>query len=577
VAPASPTSAFPLGDWLVEPALNRISRGGTVCHLRPRLMDLLVYLTRRAGQVVTKDEILEHVWRQQFVAESVLSRSVADLRRALEDDAEKPKFIETIPKRGYRLVAAVPAPPARDTRPSSLTSIVVLPFADLAPERDHEYFCDGLAEELTNNLAQLAGLRVVARTSAFAFRGRGIDVREIGRQLSVDAVLEGAVQRAGGRLRVTVQLIDVADGCHRWSQRFDRPAGDVFAIEDEIVQAVVAALRVKLFGPQAGRATVKTTSSPAAHDLYLRGRHLAARRSPEPIAQALECFRRAVEADPSYAAAHAAIAECHAVAGFSGFARPADVIPLARQSASRAVALAPGLAEGYAVLGHVTGMFDWQWAEAETCFQRALELSPGYALARVWYSHLLTASGRFGEAIEEMERACECDPLSPTVRTTFGLALFYARDFDRAEETFRTVLQSDPTFALAHFHLGRLYGVLGRHEEAVEQHAAASAIPIALGFLAAAWKQLGRPDRAADVVRELGQLAQVRYVGPLAWFVASVGDNDAQLQWLERAMDDREGSVPLLNTDAGLDHLRSDPRLTALIGRLGLPVVENRK
>ena len=304
-----------------------------------------------------------------------------------------------------------------------------------------------------------------------------------------------------------------------------------------------------------------------------KGRHLAARRNPDSMAQALQCFERAVEADPSYAAAHAAVGECRAVAGFAGFARPSDVFPLARQAAVRARELDPELADAHAVLGHVAGTYEWHWAEAEAHFQRALELSPGYALARVWYSHLLTASGRFDEAVEETERACECDPLSPTVRTTLGLALYYARRFERAEETFKAVLEADPSFALAHFHLGRLCMVQGRLEEAIEQHAAASVIPTALGFLAGAWRRLGRPDRAADVVREIDRLAGSRYVGPLVWFAANADDPDAQLLWLERAADAREGALALLNTDAGLDSLRGNPRYHAIVGRLGLPVV----
>jgi TolB-like protein/tetratricopeptide (TPR) repeat protein len=573
VEPAFPRAAFTLGDWLVEPALDRISKDGAVRHLRPRLMDLLVFLAQHPGEVVTKDQILDHVWQQRFVAESVLSRSVADLRQLLDDDAEQPRYIETIPKRGYRLVAAEGSLVPRAADAARRPSVVVLPFVDMASGHDQEYFCDGLAEELTNGLAQLAGLRVVARTSAFAFKGRAVDVRQVGRALNVGAVLEGGVQRAGDRLRVTVQLIDVADSCHLWSQRFDRPAGDIFAIEDEIVRSVVLALKVKLLGDRAGRAMVRTTANPAAHDLYLKGRHLAARRSPESMAQALQCFERAVEADPSYAAAHAAIGECQAVAGFAGFSRPSDVFPLARQAAIRARELDPDLADAHAVLGHESGMFEWRWDEAEAHFQRALELSPGYALARVWYSHLLTASGRFDEAIEETERACECDPLSPTVRATLGLALYYARRFERAEETYKAVLDADPSFALAHFFLGRLYMVQGRLEEAVEQQAAASVIPTALGVLAGAWRRLGRPDRARDLVRGLERLAKARYVGPLAWFVANADDPDAQLAWLERAVDAREGSVPLLNTDAGMDPLRGDPRYHAIIGRLGLPVV----
>jgi serine/threonine-protein kinase len=311
--------------------------------------------------------------------------------------------------------------------------------------------------------------------------------------------------------------------------------------------------------------------TPAAHDLYLKGRHWSARRNPDALHQALACLEAAVKAAPSYAAAHAAIGECHCVMGFAGFARPSEVFPLGRQAGERALEIDPDSADAHAVLGHEAGTFEWQWEQAEEHFQRALALSPGHALARIWYSHLLAASGRFAEAIDHTERACECDPLSPTMRTTLGLALYYARQFERAEEAFRAVLETDPTFALAHFHLGRLCALQGRFDEAVQQQTAASAIPTAVGFLAGAWRRLGRPDRADEATRELERMAQARYVGPLAWFAASVGDPDAELSWLARAFDAREGSVPLLNTDAGMDHLRGDPRFEALVRRLGLP------
>ena len=574
--PANPRAAFHLGDWLVEPDLDRIGRGPLVRHLRPRLMDLLVFLAEHAGQPVTKDQILELVWRQQFVAESVLSRSIADLRRLLDDDAEHPRYIETIPKRGYRLVASVTAR-AASPAPSSGSaphrpSIVVLPFVDMAAGHDQDYFCDGLAEELTNGLAQLPGLRVVARTSAFAFKGRSIDVRDIGRELNVAVVLEGGVQREGSRLRVTVQLIDVSDGCHIWSERFDRTAGGIFEIEDEIVGAVVEALKVRLLDGRGARPMAGRTLDPAAHDLYLKGRHWAARRSADALPQALRLFEQAVEIDPGYAAAHAAIGECHAVSGFMSIARPRDTFPLARKSAERALAIDPALAEGHAVLGHESGMFEWRWGDAEACFQRALELSPGYALARVWYSHLLAASGRFEEGIAQTERACECDPLSPTIQTTLGLALYYAGLFERAADRYQEVLRVDPSFALARFHLGRLYAVQGRFAEACEQlEQAAEGAPIALGFLAGACRLLGRDRRAAESVARLERLAKSRYVGPMAWFGANMGDRDAQLSWLARALDEREGVVPLLNTDPALAGLHGDPRFESLRGRLGLP------
>ncbi|MDD1632596.1 MAG: winged helix-turn-helix domain-containing protein, partial [Methylococcaceae bacterium] len=275
--PATQQADFRLGEWSVQPRLGRISNSNGTVHLRPLLMDLLLLLARSPGRAVSKEEITRAVWGRRFLADSALTRLVAELRQSLGDDPECPRFIETIPKRGYCLIAAVvgdlrPAAPV-DVQPS----IAVLPFLDMAREKDQEYFCDGLAEELTNALTRLCGLRVIARTSAFSFKGKAVDVREIGRQLNVGAVVEGGVQRSAGRLRITVQLIETADGGHLWSDRFDLGASDIFAIQDEIARAVVSALRIKLPGLEETRLMRRHTQDLEAHDLYLRGRYMAAR------------------------------------------------------------------------------------------------------------------------------------------------------------------------------------------------------------------------------------------------------------------------------------------------------------
>ena len=567
-----PLPAFRLGDWLVDPSLNRLSRGGVVEHARPRLIELLVFLAKHAGQLVTKEQILDEVWQQRFVAESVLSRSVADLRQLLGDEAGQPRFIETIPKRGYRLVAAVSWFAARPA-PLPEPSIVVLPFVDMAPGHDQEYFCDGLAEELTNGLAQLPGCRVVARTSAFAFKGRSIDVREIGRQLNVSTVLEGGVQRDGDRLRITVQLIDAESGVHVWSHRFDCTNADLFAVEDETVSAVVAALRVRMIEGREPSVIQGRTADPEAHDLYLRGRFLSARRSADALAEAARHFQGAIDRDRGYAAAHAAIAECHAVAAFMLLQRPSDAYPRARASAERALALAPDLADAHAVLGHELGMYEWRWREAEEHFRQAIALNPGHAMARVWYSHLLDAFGRFQDAIAQLERACECDPLAPTVRMSLGLGRYHAGDVGQAVSQYLKVLELAPSFLLARFQLGRAYGVLGRLEEAAEQQAkAAPAVPIALAFLASVQRRLGRIEQADASLAQLDDLSRTRYIGPFTRSCAYLWEPE-QVTWLTRAFDEHEGQVPMLNVDPGAAHLRRNPVFRALLDRLGLPRV----
>jgi adenylate cyclase len=266
--PAPPTAGsadadFRLGEWLVQPSLGRISGVRGKFHLRPLLMDLITLLARSPGRLVTREEINRTVWGRRFLAESSLSRLVAELRHVLGDDSENPSYLETIPKRGYRLIAPVSI--EGSMRPGS--SIAVLPFTDMSQAKDQEYFCDGLAEELTNALTRVRGLRVIARTSALAFKDRSLDATEIGLQLNVRTIVEGSVQRSADRLRVTVQLINAADGSHMWSEHFDRREGDIFAIEDEIAQAVVAGLRIKLLGAEESGLGGRHPEDLDAHDL----------------------------------------------------------------------------------------------------------------------------------------------------------------------------------------------------------------------------------------------------------------------------------------------------------------------
>lgn len=362
------TVSFRLGEWLVEPSLNRLTRGERVAHLEPRAMDLLVYLAERAGKVVGREELLDAVWQRQFVADATLSHAVAKLRRALGDDPQGACFIETIPKRGYRLVATIGKPtpagggegrarraavPAVEPRPPALPGLAVLPFVDMSPGGDQEYLCDGVAEEITNALACLAEMRVAARTSAFAFKGARLDVREIGQQLGVDAVLEGSVRKAGGRLRITVQLVSVADGMHLWAERFEAGDEDVFAVQDAIAGGVVRRMHVP---PAAGQVELfgrRGSPGRGAYDLYLRGRHLLNRRRREEVHCALEYLEQAVAADDVFSLPHVAIAAAFSVLALWGTVPPEPAHARARTAATRAVELDPASAEAHAWLGWV--------------------------------------------------------------------------------------------------------------------------------------------------------------------------------------------------------------------------------
>jgi TolB-like protein/Tfp pilus assembly protein PilF len=563
---------FRVADWLVEPRGCRISRRGRTAHVRPRLIDLLHFLASNPGRVVGKDEIFEHVWHGDFVVESVLARSIADLRRILDDRAAAPRVIETIAKRGYRLIAPVAWIATGDAVPRP--SVAVLPFANLGPDPVEQYFCDGITEELTNALASVAGLRVTARTSAFAFRDLAVDVREVGRQLGVGHVVEGSVRRLDAAFRVTVQLIDASDGCHRWSRRFDRPSGDVFALQDEIAQAIRSDLEVTLLGNHGADVGPRRVPNREAHDLYLRGRYTFALRTAAALSGAARLFEDAIEKDPAYALAHAALAQTLIHRAFIGHLSPAEGFPKAMAAARRALDLDAGLAEGHAALGVALHTYAWDWNEAERELRRAIELAPSSADAHVGFANLLATIGRVDEALAEAERAERLDPLSQFVRVCVALRYSESRAFDQALRHLRTTLSMNPAFGTVHLHVGRVFWATGRFEEALSAlQQAPRDLPLARGLLGAVLGRLGRHAEAREVIAELERLSGERYVGavPFALIYQGLGDLDRALEWYTKAFDAREAILTVLVVDPVTEILRTDGRLRPLLERMHLP------
>ena len=464
---------------------------------------------------------------------------------------------------------------SRKTAPSAgpVPSLVVLPFTGIGADPQDEYFGDGLAEELTNVLSRIPGLRVIARTSAFAFKGKPADVCEIARHLRVANVVEGAVRHAGGQLRITVRLVHVSDRSCIWSESFDRQAGELLAIQSEIAGAVVTGLKVRLLGGDPSPLTERRSIDPEAYDLYLRGRHFLARRTPEALVRAAAYFRQALERSPGDAPTCAALAECYCVTGFLGFGPPKKAFALARTASAEARRLDLTLSELDAIDGYIAFAHDWNWSGAGSLLQRAGERSPNYAPAPLWRSFLMSVLHRHEAAEVAVERAWELDPLSLYVQTHVGLAALWARRYDAALARFRNVLAMDPDFALANFHLGRTCLILGRTRESVPYlQRASAAIPTALGALAFAHVKLGERKRAMQVVTEMERLSTSQYVGPMAFAAAHMGLNvDRSIEWIGRALDEREGMAILLGVDPGFDGLRDHPGYHGLLQRMGLP------
>jgi serine/threonine protein kinase/tetratricopeptide (TPR) repeat protein len=447
-------------------------------------------------------------------------------------------------------------------------SVAVLPFANLSADPEQEYFCDGMAEEIINSLAQLDGLKVVARTSSFAFKGKNEDVREMGRQLGVETLLEGSVRRAGNRLRVTTQLVQVSDGCHLWSERFDRNMEDVFAIQDEISLAVTDALKVRLLRNDRARVVKRHTENFAAYKAYMKGRYHWFIRSPEDIEKAIEYLEEAVTIDPDYALAYAGLADAYGVLPMYRPVAAESVYPKARAAALRALELDDSLAEAHAALGCIKENYEWDWEGAERETRRAIALNPGYATAHQWLSDELILRGRPGEAIEAINRARELDPLSLFLNARVGMALYYARQYDAAKDILNTALEVDPGFGQARYFLSLVYSMEERYDEAIELLPDESFRAwVAILY---AWK--GDRAKAEAVMDEVIARGGEGYEWPAvrASFYFALGDLDSCFQWMERAVDVKDPRLLNLIRSPKADTIKDDPRFIAIFRRMGL-------
>ena len=452
-------------------------------------------------------------------------------------------------------------------------AIAILPFANLTQQPGTDYLSDGLTEELIGALAKVEGLRVPSRTSVFALKGKSQDIRELGRQLNVETVLEGSVRQAGDRLRISAQLVSVHDGYQLWSETYDRRMADILDLQDEITRTIVRTLRVRLMGDQPTRPAQPRTRTPEAYQHYLKGRYFWNQRTGESLRKAITSFERAIELDPGYALAYAGIADAYNSLGFSfdlGGGDPAVVIPLAKAAGRRALELDDRSAEVHTSLAFTNLIHDWDWATSEREFRRALELDPDYPHAHHWYSHHLVAVGRFDESLGHSRRALELEPLAMITNVHLGWHHFFAREYPAAVEQLRATLDLDPRFVHAHHYLGFVFAQQERYDEAiVELERAVALLPASLetmAELAAVYGVAGERPKAQEILDRLLGLARERYVSP--FYVARIhhglGHREEALQWLERAYDERADLVAYLNVDPRLDDLRHEPRFAAL-------------
>jgi serine/threonine-protein kinase len=457
-------------------------------------------------------------------------------------------------------------------------SVAVLPFVNMSPEHEDEYFSDGMTEELTNALTHVRGLRVASRTSAFAFKGKNIDVGDIGARLSVRNIVEGSVRKVGNRIRITAQLVDAVSGYHIWSQVFERTVNDVFTLQEEISQAIVRAVPLKV-GRAGGSLVRPPTALVEAYTLYLRGRYFALKRTCDSLRLAIEYFEQATEIDPAYALAHAGIGECFTLLGFEEFGdlAPNEVMPRAKAAIERALLLDSELAEGHAWRGVLAFLFEYDWARAEDALQLAIELKPTYSLAHTWYSVFLTCMGRHEEALARIHHAEQMDPMAITIQAVVGHTYDMARHVDEALQRYQAVLEMDPNSVRVHAWVARLHFATGRFEHGLKTLEAAirhlGRPPHLLAQLGRFLAALGRHREAHQVIEELELLGGRQYVSSLAtaYVYRALGNHEELFKGLEEAFEQRSGALPFLGVEPGWDPVRGEPRFEAMLRRLGLP------
>ena len=639
-APTSSRGLVRFGAYAVDLRSGELHKEGVKLKLQEQPFRLLALLLEHPGEVVTREELRQRLWPEDtFVSfDDGLNTAIKKLRDALGDSAEKPRLIETLPKHGYRFILPVTmmgtetarefSTQAADTaspvlphtllrsarswsrsrtvlplaigaaalslvaylvrphvRPqatprSGKIMLAVLPFENLSGDPEQEFFSEGMTEEM---IAQLGGLHpaelgVIARSSAMQYKHPNKSINEVGRELGVQYVLEGSVRKAGDRLRITAQLIQVVDQTHLWAQTYDRDVRDALAIQGDVARAIAEEIRLKLTPEQQQRLAAVRRPDSEAFDLYLNGRYFF-HRGVDGMPRAVENFQRAIAKDPDYALAYSGLADAYTTQAFWAWESPKQALEQAKGAAEKALALNTSLAEAHASLANVK-LYSWDFRGAEEEFRRALQLNPSYANAHHWYSHCLVALGRMDESLTETNRALIFDPLDLSIQTHLGWHHYYAREYDQVIAPIRKALEVDasPRSRVApHAILGAMYEQKRMYDEAIANFRDAvgqsGGIPVYIAQLAHAQAASGNRTEALRLLEELKRLPKHKYVPPeeIAAVYVALGQKETAFEWLEQAYQIRSASLINLKVDPRFDALRSDPRFSDLARRIGLP------
>ncbi len=460
---------------------------------------------------------------------------------------------------------------------SGKPSVAVLPFEDLSPQKDQGHLCDGFAESIIGALTKIDGLRVPAPTSSFSFRGREQDIKEIGDKLNVTTILRGNVQKAGDKVRVTAQLINVEDESLLWSEPYDGVMEDIFVVQDEISIKIIDILKIKLLGEEKQGLVKRYTENVEAYNLYVQGRWFWNKRTEEGFRKSIDFFEQAIELDQDYALAYAGIADAYNLLPIYASLPTKDYFPLAKEAALKALEIDGKLAEAHASLAWVKMNWDLEWEMAEKEFKRAIELNPSYATAHHWYALYLMFTGRFDEAIKEITRAHELDPLSLIINREVGRVYFYAGQDDQAIKALKKTIEMDPYFSDVHHMLGQVYLKNARYEEALEEFHKEVSIyggsdPTSESYIGVTYVRMGKKDEAQRILDNLIEWSKNEYLPPhfVAILYFALDEKDLGFEWLERAYEDRTFGLTLLKIAPEFDSVRPDPRFVTILSKVGL-------
>jgi TolB-like protein/Flp pilus assembly protein TadD len=574
------TRIYRFGPFVLDVADRSLKRQGAPISLTPKTFDLLVALADNAGRLVEKDALLRSVWPDVAVEEGNLTKGVFSLRQLLEEEGG-PRYIETVPKRGYRFIAPITAEnaerqPAAAAGPAATgtpeNSIAVMPFTDMSAARDQEFFCEGMSEEIINALGRVPELRVASYTSSLRFKGKGAGPQTIGQELMVAWLLEGSVRKAGDIVRIAVQLVRSDDGFSAWSGRFDRKLDDIFSVQDDIAGMIAETLTDRVAKTAAPLVTSKTSQN-EAYSLYLEGRYLWNKRPGDVVWQAIDRFERAIAIDPKFAPAHAALASVYGTLGAweYGVLPPAEALAKAKAAATRALELDPKLAAGHTAVGYTALHFDWNPDRACREFDQAIALNPAWVDAHHWHSHALCAAGRFRESLVACRRIVELDPVNPLMHAHVAWHYYMARDYPDALAQSEKVVRMEPAFHWGYFFAGWALEQLGRGSEAVtmlkDAARTSSNNPVMLAGLGHALATNQDRRAALRVIQDLQKLRGDKglFAYEIGVIHAALGHTDDAFQWLSRAVQERSGWIAYLGRDPRLEALHADPRFAAVM------------